>query len=185
MNRLCFPSYRLVLHIKVELWKYISCLLYFPIRKVRAAGQRNGGRNTYVTYCNTRQTDSIQDARNCVNKLPYVTGLAWGCVNAEYGNCKCTVDTSYQNDWTNTFTGAENNLFNECSNSIEAERYEGNMHLTYTCSQWFLTHWLHYEQLIFFFFSNKARNILFVLSNFYISRNHPWINFIQICINQW
>ncbi|CAF4039001.1 unnamed protein product, partial [Adineta steineri] len=94
----------------------------------------NGDRNTYATYCNTRNSNSIQDAMSCINKLPFVTGLAWGCVNAQFGKCKCTADTSYQNDWAHTFSEAKNNLFKGCSNSIEAERYEGNMYLTYTCS---------------------------------------------------
>jgi hypothetical protein len=131
---LYLPSHRLVFHIKVKFRRFISSLFYFSIRKIRAAGMCNGGRNEYVTYCNTRHSSSIQDAKNCINKLPSITGLAWGCVNAQSGNCRCTVDTSYQNDWGQTFSEAKNNLFNGCSNSIEAERYEGNMYLTYTCS---------------------------------------------------
>ncbi|CAF1342552.1 unnamed protein product [Adineta steineri] len=104
------------------------------ILNIRAAGMCNGDRNTYATYCNTRKVNSMQDAVSCINRLPSVTGLAWGCVNAQSRKCKCTVDTSYQNDWAHTFSEAKNNLFKGCSNSIEAERYEGNMYLTYTCS---------------------------------------------------
>ncbi|CAF0839089.1 unnamed protein product [Adineta steineri] len=96
----------------------IGCIL--SNRNVRAAGMCNGGRNTYATYCNTRNSNSIQDAKNCINKLPSVTGLAWGWVNAPSGKCKCTADT---------FSEAKNNLFKGCSNSIEAERYEGNIGL--------------------------------------------------------
>ncbi|CAF1061578.1 unnamed protein product [Adineta steineri] len=76
----------------------------------------------------------MQDAMSCINKLPSVTGLAWGWVNTQSGKCKCTADTSYQDDWAHTFSEAKNNLFKGCSNSIEAERYEGNMYLTCTCS---------------------------------------------------
>ncbi|CAF1236243.1 unnamed protein product [Adineta steineri] len=103
--------------------------LYQAELNIRAAGMCNGGRNTYATYCNTRKLNSMEDAMSCINKLPSVTGLTWGCVNAQFGKCKCTADTSYQNDWAHTFSEAKNNLFEGCSNSIEAEQYEGNIGL--------------------------------------------------------
>ncbi|CAF2122831.1 unnamed protein product [Rotaria magnacalcarata] len=111
-----------------------ACLAAPSYRIERAAGSCNGGRGIYATYCNTHRSNAMQDAKRCVDKLPSVAGLAWGCVNAQSGYCKCTVDTSYQNNWSGTFSEARNNLFHGCSNSIEAERYEGNMYLTYTCS---------------------------------------------------
>jgi hypothetical protein len=116
----------------------------------------NGGRNKYATYCNQGHTNLMQDAQNCVNKLPYVTRLPWGCVTAQSGGCKCTVDTPYANNWSGTFSEATANLFQGCPNSIEAERYEGSMYLTYTCSAWCVTdRKFKYTHMLFCFFFNK------------------------------
>lgn len=106
-------------------------------RRGAGAGNCNGGRNHYQTFCyGNSNGDAAREAdvQNCFNKISN-PGKHFGCNHATQGKCRCTVDSSFIWNWANTFQEARQNLYRHChgfTNNI-LERYEGNLYLTATC----------------------------------------------------
>ncbi|CAF1669862.1 unnamed protein product, partial [Didymodactylos carnosus] len=85
-----------------------------------------GGGKKYSSSCNSKSSsDHVNDVQQCLNNIH--SEHNWGCVNANGGRCKCTVDTPYQNDWQGTFNEARKNLNSSCHGfqSMDGERHEG------------------------------------------------------------
>jgi hypothetical protein len=101
----------------------------------RGAGSCNGGQNKYMTYWNTDMSNAhADDAANCMQLLqPH--GSSWRCQHQSYGHCHCTLHNPFTNDYWQVFDAAYWNLHGSTNGfaSIEAERYERNFYLTYTC----------------------------------------------------
>jgi len=90
-----------------------------------------------VSYWNTNTHDGgkADEARRCFQKLAIDLGNAWGCYHKGEGSCFCTLDSSFILNKRGTFNDALNQLRSSTNNfeSVDAERYEGAMYLSYTC----------------------------------------------------
>lgn len=103
------------------------------------AGNCNGGRNVYKTFCyGTRTGDARREAsvQKCFDRLYTGVSPRWGCHTISEGRCRCTVDSPFFFSWQQTFREARERLYQQCrgfTNNI-MERYEGKLYLTATCN---------------------------------------------------
>jgi len=103
----------------------------------RAAYQCKGGQGKYVSYSNNNMNNGGINAGHvgdCFRSLPAKTD-GHGCQTNTVGICSCTRDSSWIWSYMQTYREAIQNLRRDSNefNSVEAERYEGNMYLSYTC----------------------------------------------------
>ena len=109
------------------------------MRRGAGAGNCNGGRNTYQTFCYGDRNGNSQreaDVQACFDRLRDGNSFNYGCRTLTQGGCQCTVDSSFIWSWDQTFGEARQNLYQQCggfTNNI-MERYEGDMYLTATCN---------------------------------------------------
>lgn len=103
------------------------------------AGNCNGGRGVYKTFCyGTRTGDARREAsvQKCFDRLASSFATRSGCRTTSEGQCRCTVDSPYLITWQHIFREARERLYQQChgfTNHI-MERYEGKMYLTATCN---------------------------------------------------
>jgi hypothetical protein len=101
----------------------------------RGAGSCNGGQNKYMTYWNTDMSNAhASDAAICLQQLRYHSH-GYVCHTETYRNCRCTLHNPFTSHDGEVFDAAYDNLRESTNNfwSIEAERHELNLYLTYTC----------------------------------------------------
>ena len=118
-------------------------LLATLVKRVKRSGTDcKGGGGKYETLYNTNlNNNEYRKVDKCFWMLRKIlrrsnsNNVPWGCFKAEVGKCRCSADSSYIWSYMQTFEEALGNLRKNTENfkSVEAETWEGNMYISYTC----------------------------------------------------